>query len=293
MSDSTHVPAVYAALNKVQLALAKDGIAKSRQNTTQHYSFRGVDDMYNVVGPLLAEHGLIIVPMYKLRRCEERISKQGGALFYVSLIGEYDVICLADGSRLPDRPRLFGEAMDSGDKATNKAMSAAYKYLMMQLFAIPTEGDNDADSNTHEVQAGASRPQHQAAQNGAQRNGSNGAAGNSNGPACGTLTAGEGVKLRLTRGALKVDAKQQPYYTFLAQQWGGGEGRVIIRDLEKLKTIADSDQPEKHTSIELTADIDIKNGWATLLNMEFQNPQDDVQLGPPLDMADAPTGFRN
>lgn len=41
--------------------------------------------------------------------------------------------------------------MDSGDKATNKAMSAAFKYACMQAFCIPTEGDNDADSKTHEV----------------------------------------------------------------------------------------------------------------------------------------------
>lgn len=41
--------------------------------------------------------------------------------------------------------------MDSGDKATNKAMSAAYKYAAMQAFCIPTEGDNDADATTHEV----------------------------------------------------------------------------------------------------------------------------------------------
>ena len=47
----------------------------------------------------------------------------------------------------------YGEAMDSGDKATNKAMSAAYKYAAMQAFCIPTEGDNDADATTHEVAA--------------------------------------------------------------------------------------------------------------------------------------------
>jgi hypothetical protein len=46
---------------------------------------------------------------------------------------------------------MYGEAMDSGDKATNKAMSAAYKYACMQAFSIPTEGDNDADAHTHEV----------------------------------------------------------------------------------------------------------------------------------------------
>ena len=43
--------------------------------------------------------------------------------------------------------------MDSGDKATNKAMSAAFKYAAFQAFAIPTESDNDADSTTHEVKA--------------------------------------------------------------------------------------------------------------------------------------------
>jgi hypothetical protein len=47
--------------------------------------------------------------------------------------------------------RTFGEAMDSGDKATNKAMSAAYKYVTFQTFCIPTEGDNDADLTTHET----------------------------------------------------------------------------------------------------------------------------------------------
>jgi hypothetical protein len=45
--------------------------------------------------------------------------------------------------------------MDSGDKATNKAMSAAYKYAAFQIFAIPTEGNPDADAETHEV---ASKP---------------------------------------------------------------------------------------------------------------------------------------
>jgi D-mannonate dehydratase len=48
--------------------------------------------------------------------------------------------------------------MDSGDKASNKAMSAAYKYAAFQAFCIPTEGDNDADSTTHEVAVAAIDP---------------------------------------------------------------------------------------------------------------------------------------
>jgi hypothetical protein len=64
---------------------------------------------------------------------------------------EFDFVSASDGSK--HTVSTFGEAMDSGDKATNKAMSAAYKYAAFQAFAIPTEGDNDPDNSTHEVKA--------------------------------------------------------------------------------------------------------------------------------------------
>jgi len=71
-------------------------------------------------------------------------------LFYVVVDAEYDFISAEDGTR--HTAKVYGEAMDSADKATNKAMSAAYKYACLQTFCIPTEGDNDADGTTHEVQ---------------------------------------------------------------------------------------------------------------------------------------------
>lgn len=143
---------VYQAINKVQSELAKVGIGKDRRNTQgSGYNFRGIDDVYNVVSPLLAQHGLCILPRMLSRSCEERQSKSGGALFYVTVEAEFDLVCAEDGSK--HTIKTFGEAMDSGDKATNKAMSAAYKYAAFQAFAIPTEGDNDADAHTHEVQA--------------------------------------------------------------------------------------------------------------------------------------------
>ena len=140
---------VYQAINAVQKALAKQGISKDRKNQQQGYSFRGIDDVYNVVSPLLAEHGLCILPRVLSRQCEERVGKNGGTLFYVTVEAEFDFVCAEDGSK--HTIKTFGEAMDSGDKATNKAMSAAYKYAAFQAFAIPTEGDNDADAHTHEV----------------------------------------------------------------------------------------------------------------------------------------------
>jgi hypothetical protein len=144
--------AVYKAINKVQAALAKVGIGKDRRNTQgAGYNFRGIDDVYNAVAPLLAEHGLCILPRMLARSCEERQSKSGGALFYVTVEAEFDLVSAEDGSK--HTIKTFGEAMDSGDKATNKAMSAAYKYAAFQAFAIPTEGDNDPDAQTHEVAA--------------------------------------------------------------------------------------------------------------------------------------------
>ena len=144
---------VFKAINAVQAALSKTGIAKDRTNTQgAGFKFRGIDDVYNAVAPLLAEHGLVIIPRMLARSCEDRQSKAGAALFYVTVEAEFDFVCAEDGSKAT--ARTFGEAMDSGDKATNKAMSAAYKYACFQTFAIPTEGDNDADAHTHQVAAG-------------------------------------------------------------------------------------------------------------------------------------------
>lgn len=142
---------VYQAINRVQAALSKQGITKANRNQQQGYNFRGIDDVYNVISPLLAEHGLCILPRVLSRHCDERTNAKGTALFYVTVEVEFDFVSAEDGSR--HTVKTFGEAMDSGDKATNKAMSAAYKYAAFQAFAIPTEGDNDADSHTHQVVA--------------------------------------------------------------------------------------------------------------------------------------------
>lgn len=140
---------VYQAINAIQRELSKTGIAKNRKNQQQGYQFRGIDDVYAAVSPLLAEHGLCILPRMLARNVVERETQRGGVLFYVTVEAEFDFVCAEDGSK--HTVKTFGEAMDSGDKATNKAMSAAYKYAAFQAFAIPTEGDNDADATTHEV----------------------------------------------------------------------------------------------------------------------------------------------
>lgn len=139
---------VYHAINAVQKALASKGIGKTDRNEYDKYNFRGIDAVYNALAPHLSENGLVILPRVLERECVERQSKNGGALFYVTLKVEYDFVCAEDDSK--HTVASFGEAMDRGDKATNKAMSAAYKYACFQAFCIPTEA-HDADAETHSV----------------------------------------------------------------------------------------------------------------------------------------------
>jgi hypothetical protein len=140
---------VYTAIAAVMAEIGKEGIAKDRKNQQQGYTFRGIDEIYNALSPILSRHKLCIMPRILARQVTERQTAKGGVLFSVVVEAEFDFICAEDGSK--HIVRTFGEAMDSADKATNKAMSAAYKYAAMQAFCIPTEGENDADGETHEI----------------------------------------------------------------------------------------------------------------------------------------------
>lgn len=140
---------VYKAINAVQATLAKIGISKTRKNKEQGYAFRGIDDIYGTLAPILAENHLCILPRITERDFRERTTARGTVLFYVTIKGEFDFVSSIDGSM--HTVSTYGEAMDTADKATNKAMSAAYKYACLQAFCIPTEGDNDADATTHTV----------------------------------------------------------------------------------------------------------------------------------------------
>lgn len=146
---------IYPALIAVLQDIAKEGIGKDRKNVQQGYAFRGVDDVMNAFAPLLSKHGIAIIPSFADRQCSERSTKSGGALFVVTVSGTFRMIA-ADGSFVDIGP-IYGEASDTADKATNKAMATAFKYALFQAFCVPLEGvtGGDADQQTHEV---ASRP---------------------------------------------------------------------------------------------------------------------------------------
>lgn len=140
------VPKVFAAISAISAELATVGIAKTRSNKDQGYKFRGIDDVYNVLAPLLSKNRLVILPQVLERTERETQSKSGGKLNYVVLKVQYSFVHTEDCSTF--NVVSIGEGMDSSDKATNKAFSAAHKYALLQAFAIPVEGTPDADENS-------------------------------------------------------------------------------------------------------------------------------------------------
>jgi ERF superfamily len=144
--EQARCPRVYGAIVAIIGELSKLGIAKERKNVQQGYAFRGIDDVYGALSPLLAKHSLVILPRVIERVAETRPTKTGAVQFYTTLTVEFDFVSSEDGSK--HTIITVGEAMDSGDKSANKAMSAAFKYAALLTFCIPTEGDNDADATT-------------------------------------------------------------------------------------------------------------------------------------------------
>jgi len=123
-------------------------ISKDRKNVQQGYNFRGVDDVYQALQVIMAKHGVFSLPTILGERSEERTTKSGGSLIYRVLTIKYTFYAF-DGSSVDCS--VVGEGMDSGDKASNKAMSVADKYALLQAFKIPTAEAKDPENDDHDI----------------------------------------------------------------------------------------------------------------------------------------------
>lgn len=137
---------IYKAIPKIMGQIGP--IAKTRKNSQQNYSFRGIDDLYNAIQQPMQSAGVFVAPEVVSTQREERTTKSGTNLFYTILTVRFRFFA-GDGSSI--EVVTVGEAMDSGDKSSNKAMSAAMKYALLQVFCIPTEEDNDTENSDHET----------------------------------------------------------------------------------------------------------------------------------------------
>lgn len=143
------VPAIIGAICEIMNAIA--AIKKGKTSDHGGFKFRGIDDVMNVLAPLLRAHCVFITPKLVASTHNRYTSNGGGGLMNTVVEVEYVFTSAADGSTHVAGP-IPGEGMDSGDKSTAKAMSVAMRTMLLQVFAIPTE-DRDPDHDVYEVAA--------------------------------------------------------------------------------------------------------------------------------------------
>lgn len=138
-------PMIYGKI--AQIMRDVPAIGKTQHNAQQGYSYRGIDDAMNSLQNVLPKYGVFYVPEVLDSTREERQTKSGGTLIYSVLRVKYTFYA-EDGSHVS--AVVQSEGMDNGDKSSNKAMSAACKYALFQVFNIPTIEFVDPDATTPE-----------------------------------------------------------------------------------------------------------------------------------------------
>ena len=158
LEPTGETPTVVQALSAVMADVR--AVAKKERNTSQGggFYFRGIDAVVNAVGPALRTHGVVVTPhLDHIDRREGRTSK-GGTLNYVAVIVTYTFTGPAGDTMTATVP---GEAFDSGDKATAKAMSVAFRTCLLQALTLPTD-EADPDADVYDATAYHNTPRHPA-----------------------------------------------------------------------------------------------------------------------------------
>jgi len=131
---------IYTLIPKVMSEI--EAVGKDLKNIAQNYKFRGIDQIANELKPRLASNGIFFTPEVLTHEITKRPTKGGGELICTFLTVKFTFYA-SDGSNVTCI--TVGEGADSGDKSANKAMSAAWKYAMIQVFCIPTSDPKDSE----------------------------------------------------------------------------------------------------------------------------------------------------
>jgi hypothetical protein len=142
---------IYKKMSQVMSEIGS--VTKDQKNQAQGFKFRGIDQFVNAMYPALVRNGVFMAPRcisetHELKEVQ-RSSGKNGVDKHVTIMMEYRFFC-EDGSSVVIGP-IPAEGLDSGDKATNKALSAALKYALIQTFSVPTEDMAEADLETPEI----------------------------------------------------------------------------------------------------------------------------------------------
>lgn len=140
---TAELPTVYQIVPRVKGAIGSVGKNKVMKEG-EKYQYRSIDDMLDAAHEGMVEHGLFFAPITYEFTYTDFESKRGAK--GVRVLGH--VIYRVYGPRgdhLEPDLKIPAEANDYSDKATNKAMTAAEKILLAQLFAIPFSAPDPDD----------------------------------------------------------------------------------------------------------------------------------------------------
>ena len=156
---AAETPTVQAAWANVMADVQALGKNQRVDSGPARFAFRGVDDVMNAVGPVLRKHGVSVVPTSVTHSPENVTTSKGSQMRNVTVYVTYAINGPA-GDSMPGA--AAGEAADSGDKATPKAMSVAFRTFLLQALCLPTD-EPDPDSHQYERGEPQETPAQQAA----------------------------------------------------------------------------------------------------------------------------------
>lgn len=155
MSEETKQVQIIELLSKVMEDVG--AVRKGDRNSQQNFNFRGIDAVVNAVSPALRKHGVVVTPeIESTEYTTVEIGKNHTSMGHCRVTVTYK-FWAPDGTFIP--AKVSAEAMDSGDKATAKAMSVAFRTCLLQTLCLPTdETDPDAESYERAPRRAATKP---------------------------------------------------------------------------------------------------------------------------------------
>ena len=142
---------IYQAINNVMRDV--QSVRKGEKNTHGGFNFRGIDAVTNAVGPALREHGVIVVPKVLDAQYDTvHVGQKQTVMSRVALRVRFTWVG-PEGDSIESE--VQSESFDSGDKATAKAHSVAFRTAMLQTLCLPTD-EKDPDMDTYERSAAPS-----------------------------------------------------------------------------------------------------------------------------------------
>ena len=134
---------------KIAAVMSEMGpIAKDKRNTQQNYNFRGIDQLMDALSPIAAKHGIFPTTLKVEDIANEHVTSKNGGAGYRTVRRFTFRIYAEDGSYIDTT--TDGEAIDYGDKSSNKAYSVAYREAMFKLFIVPFENE-DIEEQSHDL----------------------------------------------------------------------------------------------------------------------------------------------